>query len=56
MRSENMPKIALNAVKLPKFKDIKNVIAENDRCNNIDASVQGRHDFAHAQIAMWSLT
>jgi len=54
MRSDNLAKIALNAVRLPKFEPVI-VVAEKDH-GKIYGNVPGWRDFAHAQRAAWSLT
>ena len=49
-------KIALNAVRLPKFEPVI-VVAEKDHGRRkIYGNVPGWRDFAHAQRAAWSLT
>ena len=57
MRSENMPKIALNAVRLPKFEAVNGKSWSPTTMVVEDyGNVPGWSDFAHAQRAAWSLT
>ena len=57
MRSENMAKIALNAVRLPKFEPVNGISWSPRKMRVKDyGNVPGWRDFAHAQTAAWSLT
>ena len=57
MRSENMAKNALNAVRLPKFEPVNGMSWSPRKMTVKDLNnVPGWRDFANAQRAAWSLT
>ena len=50
-------KIALNAVRLPKFEPVNGYRGRRERSwSKIYGNVPGWRDFVHAQRAAWSLT
>jgi len=56
MLSENMAKIALNAVRSPKFEPVNGKSSPRKMMVKIYGNIPGWRDFAHAQRAAWSLT
>jgi len=57
MRSVNMAKIAINAVRLPKFEPVDGISwSPRKMMLKFYGNVPGWRDFAHAQRAAWSLT
>jgi len=57
MRNENMAEIALTAAKSQKFETLhRRSSSPRTVVETIYRLIQGWRNFAHAQIAMWSLT